>query len=233
MRRISIQLRCSNSLLFFALLALFPYDGLSQITGETDSEIDRVVVATPTSHGSNSARLPSDLLEQTKAALRAESLATTRSARVLHAIELVELLKVVRNERSRARSRLLRSAEQRLLTRLRGIQKRTIVEMKTHRRRARLQVSRTVLAQLGQAVADNRGQDAAQPGVAQRQAAASQDYGPLLVELIQQTISPQRWDVNGGISSIQYWRPGNALVIRAPQPVHEEIAPLLMQLRKQ
>lgn len=39
------------------------------------------------------------------------------------------------------------------------------------------------------------------------------DAGPELVELIQKTISPAHWNVNGGPGSIYYWRPGRALVI--------------------
>ena len=61
----------------------------------------------------------------------------------------------------------------------------------------------------------------------------NQDYGPMLVDLIQRTISPGSWDVNGGLSSIQYWAPRRVLVVRAPQDVHDGLAPVLQQLRKQ
>jgi hypothetical protein len=56
------------------------------------------------------------------------------------------------------------------------------------------------------------------------------DYGPELVDLIQQTIAPQSWDVNGGLGSIYYWRPGRALVIRQTGNVHDQIGGLLQQL---
>ena len=58
----------------------------------------------------------------------------------------------------------------------------------------------------------------------------SDDYGPELVELIQQTIAPQTWDVNGGLGTAYYWRPGRALVIRQTGNVHDQLGDLLEQL---
>jgi hypothetical protein len=58
----------------------------------------------------------------------------------------------------------------------------------------------------------------------------SDDYGPQLVELIQQTIAPQTWDVNGGLGTAYYWRPGRALVIRQTGNVHDQLTDLLEQL---
>ncbi len=56
------------------------------------------------------------------------------------------------------------------------------------------------------------------------------DHGPELVDLIQQTISPQTWDVNGGPGVIYYWRPGRAMVIRQTGEVHRQIGGLLEQM---
>lgn len=53
--------------------------------------------------------------------------------------------------------------------------------------------------------------------------AARSDYGPLLVELIRRTISPEFWDVHGGPGVIIYYQPGQALVIRATPEIHERI----------
>jgi hypothetical protein len=53
--------------------------------------------------------------------------------------------------------------------------------------------------------------------------AARSDYGPLLVELIRRTISPEFWDVHGGPGVIIYYQPGHALVIRATPEIHEQI----------
>jgi len=56
------------------------------------------------------------------------------------------------------------------------------------------------------------------------------DYGQQLVELIQRTIAPASWDVNGGPGTIQYWRPGRALVVRQTDEIHERIGDVLKQL---
>ncbi len=61
---------------------------------------------------------------------------------------------------------------------------------------------------------------------------ANNDYGQQLVELIQQTIAPASWDVNGGPGTIYYWRPGRALVIRQTQHVHDDLGGVLRQLRR-
>lgn len=59
-----------------------------------------------------------------------------------------------------------------------------------------------------------------------------QDAGEELVELIRKTIAPSSWDVNGGPGTIQYWRPGHALVVRASDDVHEQIGGVLGQLHQ-
>lgn len=58
------------------------------------------------------------------------------------------------------------------------------------------------------------------------------DNGQQLVDLIQATIAPQSWDVNGGPGAIRYWRPGQALIIRQTEERHEEVLDLLLQLRR-
>jgi hypothetical protein len=59
---------------------------------------------------------------------------------------------------------------------------------------------------------------------------ADQDHGEALVDLIQKTISPASWDINGGNGSIYYWRPGRALVIRQTGEVHGQIGDVLEQM---
>lgn len=58
------------------------------------------------------------------------------------------------------------------------------------------------------------------------------DYGQDLVDLIQKTIAPTSWDVNGGLGSAYYWRQQRAIVVRAEQGVHEEISELMDQLNR-
>lgn len=62
--------------------------------------------------------------------------------------------------------------------------------------------------------------------------AQANDNGQQLVNLIQATIAPQSWDVNGGPGAIRYWRPGQALIIRQTEERHEEVLDLLLQLRR-
>lgn len=61
---------------------------------------------------------------------------------------------------------------------------------------------------------------------------ANGDYGDDLVRLIQRTIKPDFWDVNGGPGSIYFYRPLNALVIRATSEVHHDLGGALDGLRK-
>jgi hypothetical protein len=58
------------------------------------------------------------------------------------------------------------------------------------------------------------------------------DYGQLLIDLIQRTIHPESWDVNGGPGSIFYWYPGRALVIRQTGEIHEKTGDMLDQMRR-
>ncbi|GIW92297.1 MAG: hypothetical protein KatS3mg110_0338 [Pirellulaceae bacterium] len=62
--------------------------------------------------------------------------------------------------------------------------------------------------------------------------AAVWDYGPALVELIQRTIVPRFWDVNGGPGTIVYYRPAMVLVVRATPGMHLEVADGLDRLRR-
>jgi hypothetical protein len=56
--------------------------------------------------------------------------------------------------------------------------------------------------------------------------APRRDYGPDLVALIQRTISPKSWDVNGGAGTIYYYWPWYALVVRNTGEVHRQIGGL-------
>jgi hypothetical protein len=58
------------------------------------------------------------------------------------------------------------------------------------------------------------------------------DRAAELIELIQTTIAPDTWDVNGGNGSIYYYRPLHALVVRQTGEVHHQIGGLLQALRR-
>ncbi len=52
-----------------------------------------------------------------------------------------------------------------------------------------------------------------------------------LIQLIQATIAPMHWDVNGGPGHIHYYSPQMLLVIRAGSDVQDQAADLMQQLR--
>ena len=58
------------------------------------------------------------------------------------------------------------------------------------------------------------------------------DEGQNLVDLIQTTIAPETWDVNGGQGSIYYWRNQHVLVIRATDDVHGFVGDVIDQLQR-
>jgi hypothetical protein len=62
-------------------------------------------------------------------------------------------------------------------------------------------------------------------------AAVPPDYGPALVALIERTINPAFWDVNGGPGSIVYYAPLHCLVVRATAEVHGQVGGLVEGLR--
>ncbi len=67
------------------------------------------------------------------------------------------------------------------------------------------------------------------PGGAGGGAAADFDS---LIELITTTVSPDSWDENGGAGAIQEFAGNLSLVISNTEPVHEQVADLLEQLRR-
>ncbi len=60
----------------------------------------------------------------------------------------------------------------------------------------------------------------------------SADRAQQLIDLIRDTVAPSTWDVRGGPGVIDYWRPGQAMVILQTDPVHDDVADLLDQLRR-
>lgn len=162
--------------------------------------------------------------------LRADSGRSDRTEQLQSGLTLLGTLQELNSDPRLSRSKSLQTARKKLMVRLRQIQKRTEADIRRRKRKPQqIVVDQEVLAQLNQAAGINAA--AAPPNAANGN--ANQDYGTLLVNLIQRTISPNSWDANGGLSSIQYYRPSRALVVRAPQAVHDDLSPLLIQLRKQ
>ncbi len=57
------------------------------------------------------------------------------------------------------------------------------------------------------------------------------DFGQDLVDLIEQTINPAFWDVNGGPGTIVYYAPLRCIVVRATSEVHGNVGGLIGGLR--
>ncbi len=61
--------------------------------------------------------------------------------------------------------------------------------------------------------------------------APGDDYGFELVNLIVQTINPERWRTSGGDATINYWQPARVLVVSADMDTHDRLEALLTGLR--
>jgi hypothetical protein len=58
------------------------------------------------------------------------------------------------------------------------------------------------------------------------------DWGPALVNLIERTIAPEKWDTVGGPFSIVYFAPLKVLVVRATAEVHHDVGGVVGGLRR-
>ena len=165
-----------------------------------------------------------DLIAESRRLLRAESQAKSLSEQIRLTVKMSEMSYQFSTDPRFAQSPTLQEARGLLHSRLRAIKKRTLAAQRRQKRKpTKIKVDRKALAQLNQALNG--------PGANGNIANQLADHGPMLVELIQRTISPKSWDVNGGASTIRYWRPGMALVVRAPEGLHEKVGPVLQQLR--
>jgi hypothetical protein len=168
------------------------------------------------------------------AALRAEAVTRRRGQNVPEVIQLIKRYREMAAHPQRDKSAILAKLGLRLRSRLENV--RDHIERKyaqTDRGVKRKKIPSTlvlpvsnVLAQQVAVQAGGAFGQAAQPG-----ADASIDYGPELVEIIQQTISPATWNINGGNGAIVYFVPRRAIVVSAPADVHAQVDDLLEQLR--
>ncbi|MEX0703767.1 MAG: hypothetical protein WD069_16840 [Planctomycetales bacterium] len=53
-----------------------------------------------------------------------------------------------------------------------------------------------------------------------------------LIGLIETTVAPETWAINGGRGTITYWGPGMALVIRQTGEAHHQVGGTLQQMRR-
>ena len=170
-------------------------------------------------------------------ALLAEAVSRRLGPNVADVMRLVHLYREIAVHPKRHNSPSLKQLGSRVRSRLKSVRERIERQAAQEERRAEnndrlptLRRPRThVLAQQA-GVAGGVGQGgqsaAIPPGTI-----AGIDYGPDLVDLIQQTISPETWDINGGLGAIVYYEPLRVIVVSAPATVHDQVGDVLGQLR--
>lgn len=173
-----------------------------------------------------------DLRRAVKAAL-AQPLGADAEEQALQARALLGLFAQVK-----ARDSLTTSECERLLTRLRGRLARLAKSLGHNLAREGASDSKDVagpesVASLSHSSsASTSASESAQtppPGAA---GGAARSDAQDLIDLIQTTIAPSSWDVNGGPGSIVYWPLGQALVVRQTSEVHEDLGGVVGRLRK-
>jgi hypothetical protein len=171
-------------------------------------------------------------------ALRAEALSRRQGPNPSEVIRLVELYQEMADHPKRDTSLVLKRTGLRLRSRLKEV--RDHIERATSRQDrnknknpAAANLTAPENRVLAQQVAPGGGAPGAgaQPAAPAGGAVGTIDYGPELVELIQATISPATWDINGGPGAIVYYAPLRVLVVSAPGEVHGGVADVLGQLR--
>jgi hypothetical protein len=172
-------------------------------------------------------------------ALRAEALSRRRGPNAAEVIRLVDLYRELAAHPKRDDSALVKELGWKLRSRLERVRDR--IEEQS-RRRDRREKQKDVVPTLVTPEADVLTQQmavpggaaagqGAQPAAAQPGGAPTIDYGPELVDLIQWTISPATWDINGGNGSVVYFAPLRVIVVSAPGTVHDQVGGVLGQLR--
>jgi hypothetical protein len=174
------------------------------------------------------------------AALRSEAVTRRLGENTADVIRLIELYREMAAHPQRDKSILLRKLALQLRARLEKVRDYIGRHGSLSQRRANAKKSsppvlavpepRVLAQQIGGPGGPPAGQPAP-PAAAPVNDAGTIDYGPELVDLIQQTISPATWDINGGNGAVAYFAPRHAIVVSAPQRVHDKIDDVLGQLR--
>jgi hypothetical protein len=177
--------------------------------------------------------------------IRREVRLQTDSERAAAAVEMTTLYREIKRDPRLVVTDSLKEAKHRLWSKLTRTKKDILAKMKREGRRNDTMTDEEVLALadmefVAQSLADHlafAGSTLGGPAAVFAQsssgsgamggAAGSFDYGPELVDLIQRTIVPDFWDVNGGPGTIVYYRPLMCLVVRATSDVHHRLGGVL------
>lgn len=199
---------------------------------------DEVASSRSRAHPSQ-ARTLTKWTKDVRAALRREALAPQAAEKIDAIRSLIEMHNAIVQDARYATSPLLQQNEARLRVRLRKtadlieqqipqIKPGEVVTVALPRRGAQQPLAQRFGAgPIGAGANAGAGRQA----LGRVLGGVARDVGQELVELIEQTVAPGAWQVNGGIGTIYYFAPRQALVISAPLEVHEQAADLLNQLR--
>lgn len=207
------------------------------VLGQTPPVPDtaQAAVAQQPTTATSAARALRDINDDVREALRRESAADGADERVVAVLNLAALYNEIIQDDRLASSPSLEMSRRRLRGRLARVKKsieRLLTQLDDGQAAGKAGPPRgggnvdseyapvTAAASNEGAAAKRRG-GGAWPG----------DQGPALVDLIERTIAPDIWDVNGGQATIVYYEPLRALVVSAPLEVHERVIGLLGDLR--
>ena len=176
-----------------------------------------------------------------RASLRTEAVTRRAGDYTANVLRLVELYREMADHSQRHTSPMLKDLGLQVRARLVTIRDRVERRIADSKRSghtdkaagvAAARGSRVLAQQLPQAgaAAAGAGQALTVTGT-QAVSAGMTDFGPELVDLIQATISPATWRINGGNSSIVYFAPRNVLVVSAPDEIHSRVGGVLQQLQ--
>jgi hypothetical protein len=173
-----------------------------------------------------------------RAALRAEASSRRSGPNAAEVIRLTELYREMAAHPKRDSSLVLKQLGLRLRSRLQKVRdhiERQVSRASRARNIGALPALRrpesTVLAQQLPVAGGAGPAPGGQPAGPRAGTPGGFDYGPDLVDLIQRTISPATWDINGGNGSVVYFSPLRVLVVSAPGTVHDQVGDVLGQLR--
>ncbi len=196
------------------------------------AEENRFSVQTP-------ARDLADIHVDLRSLERETARATSDKARAKNIVRLCGLFVEIGQHPKISRSPTLQSLSVRLRTRLRGIERRTIKELKRRGIGEPSTVagvdsrteSSSAVAGYSSTTSTEWNSSSNSPEFEPGHAAPMPDYGWDLVNLIRHTIRPDYWAVAGGPGKALYFGQSRALVIHGSWRVQEDVADLLTALR--
>jgi hypothetical protein len=219
-------------LVLCGLLIGFSAGSLWAETPPRDSAAAKQIKATP--------RSLTVIQTDVRAALRAEAETRRAGHNAPQVLRLVTLYREMASHPQRDKSPMLKELGQQVRSRLATVRERIKRQIADGKKPVTPKSISSASNRLAERVLAQQVPQQGQAGVAGQNAivvgqtrarATTTDYGPELVELIEATISPEIWNINGGPGAIVYYSPLHVLVVSAPDEVHSQIGDAVGQLR--